>query len=184
MKRTAGLKYKKYTSFNKDEITNIYNLVQRYCEQIRFESETQDGSKIEFDSFEELVNYSNYGKDRIKSLDIYGHTRYSTSNDNSIHIQLGDLNGWEKETIRCSYSFKNKDDETIFRQEIVSIFEKNSNNQSTYIGGYVLSLVLFALLLSKLFFSIVFSCFQEGSFGLGVFFLLAMFVLVFGASAL
>ena len=130
------------------------------------------------------MNYSNYGKDKIKSLDIWGHNGINTSNEISIHLKLGDSYCIEREYIKCSYSFKNKDDETIFRQEISSLLEKNSSIHRTYISGYYLALTLFLLVIGKFFFESVFDCFKEGAFGLGVFMLLFVIALAFGLSAL
>ena len=47
MKRTAEKEYKEYIVLNKEEITHIKDLVQRYCECIEFESKLSVCDSIE-----------------------------------------------------------------------------------------------------------------------------------------
>lgn len=184
MKRTAGKKYKEYIVLNKEEITHIKDLVQRYCECIEFESETVDGSKIEFESFEELLSYSNFGEDKIKSLNIHGSNPYNSSLKNKINIDFGSRYYSDECYVSCSYSFESKDDEIVFQQSFDSILKRCNENQKTYILGRLLFLILCFLLEFRVIISLLVASYHEKVLGVGIFCSILLLGLAVGLSAL
>lgn len=184
MKRTAGLKYKNYITLGKEQITNINHLVQKYCECVEFEAETRDGSKIEFESFDELIGYSNYGEDKIKHLTVYGRNHYNSSSNNRIHITFGPAPLSNEYSVSCSYSFESNDDETIFKKKLLSTLQRCDENQKIYIAGWWLFFALSIILEIKMIVSILVESYQDRVLGFGIVCVLFLLGGALGLSAL
>lgn len=184
MKRTARLKYKNYITLGKEQITSINDLVQKYCECVKFEAETKDGSKIEFESFDELIGYSNFGENKIKHLIVCGCNHYNSSSNNHIHIAFGPAPFSNECFVSCSYSFESDEDETMFKKNLLSTLQKSDENPKKYITGWWLFFALSILLEIKMIVSILVESYQDRVLGFGIVCVLFLLGGALGLSAL
>lgn len=89
-------------------------ILLKHCNKLRIEAKCLDNTSIDFDSYDELMEYSNFGKGRIRRLEITGYR---------------DVNGWNREisvtissehykgpSMDCTYHFAQVDEETIFKK--------------------------------------------------------------------
>lgn len=160
MKRTAGLEFCEKLVINKEHLNLINNLVLEYCELVEYEAITLDGSHITFDGFEELVNYENYGEDKIKKLYIRGHNNYKSQSVNNISVQFPPrLTGIDsKAVMQSTYSLDTKDDEILFKKKMLDIMAKCRDGNDTFQKGRILSYVLLSLIDLMSFIAICKNC--------------------------
>ncbi len=121
----------------------LHAILMKHCKKITIETKCVDNASIEFESYNELMTYSNFNKGRIKRVEITGYN---------------DIEGWNRKlnvtissehpkgpSIDCTYHFTQVNEETIFKKEIVDFCEKATKN---YVQAIILNWVVLISLFS------------------------------------
>lgn len=146
MKRENCYKYKKRIELNEKYLKELYALLTEYCDNIRFSAITQNDTIIEFDSFDELAEYSNYKGEKIKALSICACS--DKRNDAKIHIDLGDRYFGDEYTVKCRYTISDGDKEIAFINKFKKIIDKiTQTNGMFYLGTISIIVLCFMCLL-------------------------------------
>ena len=77
MKKTETFCYSKHIFLDKSRMKELHILLMKHCDRLELSVKTIGNSKIEFDSFEELMEYSNFKNGRIHQLNIHGYLQNS-----------------------------------------------------------------------------------------------------------
>ena len=101
-------------------LKELDSIMYKYSDSVEYKATLKDKTTVEFNSFDELLNYDNYGNRKIRTLIVEGRSEYSTI----IQMFLAPSERYSKETARYSYKFKEKDKETTFLEEINHFFSK------------------------------------------------------------
>ena len=68
--------YKRALILDSDKISELEVILKQFVSKIEYEVETQQGTSIEFAGKDELLNYDNFGKKKIKTLTVSGYNDY------------------------------------------------------------------------------------------------------------
>ena len=118
-------KYKKAIILTPERIDELFALLKKHYDSIRFEAKTFDKRTIFFDSKDELIQYENFQKGRIKELKI---VCYDNRNKN-LYIyfkysnRIFDVIGYWS-TVQCDYELSSLKEETLLKNELHTFFEK------------------------------------------------------------
>lgn len=124
--------YKRIVVLNTVRLNELNMLLLKHCSNIVYKARTKNDAEILFDSFDELIAFSNFGEDKITSLNL----KCSKTNDNNfmIVIDFSPKSPFETDTVRCIYCFSNTDEESIF----IADFEKFLSKVTTYHSKYMI----------------------------------------------
>lgn len=146
MKRENCYKYKKRIELNEKYLKELYALLTEYCNNIRFSATTQNDATIEFDSFDELVGYSNYKSEKIKALSLCACS--DKKDDVNIHLDFGDRYFEDGYTVKCRYTIADGDSEIAFINKFKKIIDKmTQTNGMFYLGSISIIVLCFMCLL-------------------------------------
>lgn len=126
----------------------LFTLLKKYCDDFYIYSETIDKTSIEFESFDELMEYTNFEKGRIKNLRICGYTK------NFIYevITLTIYSEYAfSPTVKCIYKFGQQEEENNFTIKLKEIFDKSKSfHVPVMIQTVVLSTITWVFLIGAL----------------------------------
>lgn len=119
------ISYRKAIILDEERIRKIIKLIEKYCDGTKIEITTKRKSQISFGSLEELLQYDNFGKNRIDELFISGYNDYLKT----ISIEFSqDLSPFlfisYGKTVNCSYTFYNQEDEKLFVEDFKILLSK------------------------------------------------------------
>ncbi len=124
MEIEGNFSYSKSLVLTKERILDLVEILEGYCERIKYEVVTINNLTITFQSKEELLAYDNYGKKRIKELTISGYSKYSrVFRMDYLSKQWGSLLGYWK-TVKCSHAFSDMKDAEQFKEAILLLLRK------------------------------------------------------------
>ena len=149
MKRENCYKYKKRIELNEKYLKELYALLTEYCDKIRFSATTQNDATIEFDSFDELVGYSNYKGEKLKTLSICACA--DKKDDVKIHIDFGEQYFGEGYTVKCRYIISDSDGEIAFIDKFKKTIDKMTQNNGMFYFGTISIIALCAISLLRIF---------------------------------
>lgn len=139
---TGKCRRKKAILVTPERLRELSNILLKHCERIEYNARTKAGTRIEFESIEELLSYDNFKTRRIVELDLTGYRGYSRT----VEVSLGDQNYSillnYGSTIRCDYKLSTIDEESILTNDINTWFEK-SKCSYWLLGKFSLSGMLF-----------------------------------------
>lgn len=152
MKKSNTISCLKNIFLDKSRMDELHTILLKHCERLKFEAQCVDNAFIEFDSYHELIEYSNFGKGRIEKLEITG---YSNTNSwpSKIGLTISSVHP-KGPSMDCTYHFTQIDEEAIFKQEIVDFWNRSAKNYiRPRVGEGIVFLLLFvtALYLSDIF---------------------------------
>ena len=146
MKKTGSFSHWKNIFLDQSRMDELHVTLMKYCDYLEIQAKTIDKSSIEFDSYEELMEYTNYKKGRIKRLEICGYLHKSW--DRVFTITFCPEYS-TKYSVECDYNFEEINKETIFCKEMQDLLDKAS---SLYIPAFIGKFVSLCLLYLALFF--------------------------------
>lgn len=125
---SGRIKKKKAITITPERLKSLCEIILKHCERLEFSGETYSKTTITFDNLDELLSYDNFKPRRLTELEITGYINHSRK----ISVEIGDLNFSPVtnygSTIRCSYNFSTVDEETIFKNELSTWFEKTKSS--------------------------------------------------------
>lgn len=147
MKKSNSFSCSKNIFLDQSRMDELHSILLKHCKKLRFEGKCLDDASIEFDSYNELMGYSNFHKGRIRKLEITG---YSNANgwDRKIDLTISSVHP-KGPSIDCTYHFTQIDEEAIFKQEIVDFGNKAARN---YIRPRIGEGIVFLLFLVATFY--------------------------------
>lgn len=129
MKINGKINYHKALFLEESALKSFDNILRCYSNDIRYSATTMSKTRIDFDNFEELVNYENYGNTKIKFLEVIAYARFERIL--SVYFEYYDSNarllGYYS-TFRCDYGFNSFEEEQKFKNEIQKFLKKNTPN--------------------------------------------------------
>ena len=141
MKKSNSISISKHLFLDKKRMDELYAILLKHCAKLRIEAKCLDNTSIDFDSYDELMEYSNFSKGRIKRLEIIGYSGIDGW-DRKISVTISSEKG---PSIDCMYHFAQVDEETIFKTEIADFGKKATKN---YVQAITLNLVVLISLFS------------------------------------
>lgn len=124
MKISGTIERKRAVIINAERLKSLCEIILKHCTELEFSARTYAGTKISFNSMDELLNYDNYKPRRIKSLELKGYTGYSFG----ISVEIGDLSICMirnyGSTVRCYYQLSSTDSETIYKNDFEIWYKK------------------------------------------------------------
>lgn len=122
-------------------------ILQKYSKRLVIHATTLDKSTIEFETYEELLDYENYGKSRIRELRITGYAE-------ELWDKVFELTFYPNYSIKlsfgCTYCFMTSDEETLFLKDIKGFLSKCSHLYPISLIGNVALLFLEGFLMFML----------------------------------
>lgn len=126
MRINGTIKYRKALFIDKNSLNNFSSILYGFCEKINYAATTISNNYISFDSFEELSNYENYGKNRIKFLVVTGYGNTSRINISFEYYDSKTRFFGYYSTFKCNYELDNYDDEQKLNNRINEFLKKNT----------------------------------------------------------
>ena len=119
MTLNGKITYYKAIVLTPERIQELESVLRKHCDTITYEATTVSGVEIAFENAEELVDYENFEKKRIKDLTVIGYKKYSRVFRISFEYSLW----WFKsrgydDTCTCSYTLNSLDEESVFSSDI------------------------------------------------------------------
>ena len=121
MKITETFKFSKHIFLDKERMLQLQEMLKNYCEHLSIQASTINHVYIEFDSFDELLQYENFDKGRIKKLEISGSSRVSWDKTFSLTFYAGHQGS---DSLECVGYFTEKHKGTLFFNDIKEFAEK------------------------------------------------------------
>lgn len=142
MKKESSLSYSKNIFLDVDRMNELHSILLKYCDTLDIQAKTINKSSIDFDSYDELMSYSNFKTERIKQLSIRGYG--SNKWDAKIRLTFS-LEYPTVSTVDCDYSFEDVDEEIVFRKTFLDFLEKaKSSYIPSRIGDWLILFLIFA----------------------------------------
>lgn len=124
LKISGIIERKRAVIINAERLKSLCEIILKHCTELEFSAKTYAGTKISFNSMDELLDYDNYKPRRIKSLELKGYTGYSLN----ISVEIGDLSVCMirnyGSTVRCYYQLSSTDSETIYKNDFDVWYKK------------------------------------------------------------
>lgn len=132
------LTYHKRLFITPERINELEELLNRYCEVIKYDAKTSSGTTLSFDNRKELLEYDNFKNGKIVSLDITCRSKdYLTSIDIGFAPSLYPKNI----SAKCNYKFTDNDSERLFVDAWTTFLEKATEYQNSYVLCQITALV-------------------------------------------
>lgn len=136
--------YRKRIVLTIDRMQELRNLLLKHGDSIRYSVITSNNANIIFDSFDELCGFSNFGEDKISSLNL------SCQNKNDYHSSI-DIDFISEhfiytDSVRCKYCFSSVDSESVLVNDLEKLLEKTAIFDKQYSICKYVSCVLFLLI--------------------------------------
>ena len=132
-----------------ERLVELQNLLSKYCTRIDWIATLTDGTTVTFDSFEEMKNYSNFGRAKILGIKAFGR---SDDFKTIINVTISREYPTLKRFGECSFKFDSEDQHTVFRNEIENFFDKCVEGELPYqTGRWISVLVLLGVVLFATF---------------------------------
>ena len=130
MVKSRVFSYKKIIVLENQRMQELRDLLLKHCDRITFQAITANKAEITFESFDELMEFSNFGDDKIVSLSLwcYAPNEYSYK----IKIEFSSQDPFHNETMRCQYNFSNTDEESILISDLQKFLEKSTAYNTAY----------------------------------------------------
>lgn len=121
MKKESSLSYSKNIFLDTDRMNELHSIILKYCDTLDIQAETLNKASLKFDSYDELMSYSNFRKDRIKQLSIRGYK--SNKWDAKIRLSFS-IEYPTVSSVDCYYSFEDENEEIVFKKTLLDFLEK------------------------------------------------------------
>lgn len=143
------LEFKKPIILDTDRMTELNAIICKYSGKVSYKITTIEKAQIEFDTFEQLMAYSNFSKERITELSIIGQIwddRFIVY----IDIRIQSESTFNR-CVKCSYQFADIEKAKLFEIDLVNLLNRSVESYGSRIGfRLILTFALFA--------ACVFSC--------------------------
>ena len=153
MKLEGRFTYKKALILTPERIKELEIVLLKYCENVSYEATTVTDTEISFSSIDEMLNYDNFQKRKLKEVTIVGRNGYEKIVNCFFGVRGFPIFKGYNETCLCRYIVSDVDKETMLRNDI-QIFLKKATASYWLLGKFRLfgllgfvSLYLFLLLL-------------------------------------
>lgn len=125
MKIHGRTSYSKAVILTAERVWELESMLRKHCTAVKYEISTFSGIKLEFQAMDELLEYDNFKKKRIRTLRVLGFTKC----ESVVEMTFLSSNTRKKargyhETCICDYTFKNMDSQSIFREDMADFFDK------------------------------------------------------------
>ena len=145
MKRTKSFRYFKDVYLDTNRMNELYSLLIKHCDDLAIEVKTVDNSSIVFDSYDELMAYDNFKKNRIKRLVMRGYSKGVGLNsiiDITFTTEYPLLS-----TVDYTCNFRSSEDEAVFLSDMQYFLEKSKRSRLPLIFVNVLFIALLSVIL-------------------------------------
>lgn len=122
MIKTRMFSYKRIVVLTLPRLKELQALLLKHCDHINYKAYTKNDAEIMFDSFDELSNFSNFGDDKIISLNLK--CRVENDYDFLIDIDFSPKYHFPNDTVRCKYCFSDVDKESVFISDFRKFLDK------------------------------------------------------------
>ena len=136
--------YKRIVVLTIQRLEELQTLLLKHCESIEYKAITKNEAEITFDSFDELTSFSNYGEDKIISLNVK--CRIKDDYNFMINIDFSPKYPFSDDTVRCMYCFSDVDKESIFVADFEKFLEKIAVYHTKYMICEWASFICFLVL--------------------------------------
>lgn len=144
MRQNKKIEFNKPIVLDADRMNELYTILQKYSNKVSFRGITKEEAKIDFDSYEQLMRYSNYDKERLVSLEVRGRT-WGENNDVDIDIEL-QPDPIFRRSVRGSFQFDDVEKARLFELELIDFLNRSVENYGSSIGlKTILWVVLIAI---------------------------------------
>lgn len=154
MKLEGKFTYKKALILTPERIKELETVLLKYCENVSYEATTVIDTEISFSSMNEMLNYDNFQKRKLKEVIIVGRNGYEKIVNCVFAVSGFPLFKGYNETCLCKYIVSDVDKETMLRNDI-QVFLKKATASYWLLGKFrlfgLLSFVSFYLFLFLLF---------------------------------
>ena len=122
--------YKRIIVLTIQRLKELETLLLKHCDSIEYKAITKDDAEILFDSFDELISFSNFGDDKIKSLSL----KCRVKNDYKFmsNIDFSPKYPFSSDTVRCMYCFSDIDKESVFIADLKKFLDRISIYHTKY----------------------------------------------------
>lgn len=110
---SGNIRFNKAIKLDSDRMHELESILLQFCERVEYACTIRDKVDIQFDTLSELLNYDNYGKRKIISLQISGYTLFTRIFRIDIENDLSFILNYSN-TIRCKYELNSISKETLF----------------------------------------------------------------------
>lgn len=143
MKKTESFTFSKHIFLDNNRMSQLLEMLNKHCERLSIQATTVDHADIEFDSYDELLQYENSRKRRIKKLQISGFSHVPWDKNFALTFFAGHQGS---NSLECVGYFNEKDEETLFYNDIKEFVEKATYAHiPAVIGHYVSIFLIYAL---------------------------------------
>ena len=142
MKKSNTISCSKNIFLDKNRMDELHAILLKHCKRVKIETKCVDSASIEFDSYDELMEYSNFNKGRIERLEITGYDD-GIGWDRKIYFDISSEHP-KGPSLDCTYYFTQTEEEAIFKQEIVDFLNKVARDYiQPRIGSGIVFLLFF-----------------------------------------
>lgn len=145
MKKARSFRLSKNIVLDKNRMDELYSLILKHCNRLSIQATTIDNSSIDFDSYDELMEYSNFQGGRIKTLNICG---YKSDGFSAIIAVTFSTEYPSLFTVEYNCNFTSEKDEVIFLHNIQLFLQKAAYSKIPVIvmNGLTILILVFSLL--------------------------------------
>lgn len=138
------LEFKKTIVLDAKRMADLDAIMHKYSDRVSYSITTKGKTRIDFDSFDELMSYSNFDKERISQLMIEGKT-WNNRFTVDIDVELMP-NPVFNRSVKCSYRFEDVEKAKLFEIDLVDLLNRTVENYHSRIGFRLcLTVALFAI---------------------------------------
>lgn len=140
MKKTELFTFSKHILLDNNRMLQLQQMLDKHCEQLSIQASTINHVDIEFDSYDDLLQYENFRKGRIKKLQISGSSHESWDKKFSLTFFAGHQGS---NSLECIGYFNQKNEETLFYKDIEEFVEEATCDHIPAVIGHFISMFLF-----------------------------------------
>lgn len=144
MIKNRNFTYKRIIVLTIQRLKELETLLLKHCDSIDFIAITKNNAEIQFDSFDELSRFSNFGEDKIISLSLKCRTKKDYGY--KISIDFSPKYPYLDNTVRCMYCFSDIDKESIFIADFEKFLDKIAVFHTKYMICEWASFIFFVVL--------------------------------------
>ena len=129
MIKNRSFEYKKIIVLTIERMQELRELLLKHGDSIEYTAITSNDAEIEFDSFDELCGFNNFGEDKIKSLNLICRKK----EDYKFIIDIDFSPEYPKKaSVKCKYCFSSVDYESVFISDLEKFLDKTSTFDMKY----------------------------------------------------
>lgn len=144
MNKHSIITYDKQLFLDRKRMDELRLILQECCEKLCYEIECIDNSLIKFDTYDELMEYDNFGKGRINKLRVIGYGDGDTGEKEKIALLLSN-ESYKAPYMKCTCNFSGENEEIIFKKKILYFCQKATKDHQFATVLWIIPTVLFVV---------------------------------------